>query len=427
MKAWEELLSSLEIEIGTETVAKWLRPIRVVRFDAANLFLEATPFQQAWFEEQIRPRIKNRFCNNNQRPIKIIWENARNSKKAGTVESNFRIEPDLIEPEYSLDCFVPFESNAMAIQIAREIATQDNFSFNPAYFSGPSGSGKTHLLMGIAKALMQRGKKVFYVNAESFTDHVVQAIRLGRMLEFRKAYREIDALVIDDVHRLARRIATQEEFFHTFNELHTLNRQIILGSIESAQQLQDIEPRLISRFEWGIALKIERPDPTIVRQILEQKARHLDLSAPPELIDFLLKRFPSQPKASVEALHAIALRSPKMFDLRHIEHILTDLLEKENETFITPDKIIKQTAIYFGIRVEDLTGKSQMREFVQPRQIAIYLCRNILQMPFQGIGRLFSRDHSTMISSVKLVEMAMTAKQAPFAEPLKAILKKLHR
>jgi chromosomal replication initiator protein len=425
MKAWEDLLSTLEVDLGPQTVAQWLRPIKVVRFDAANLFLEATPFQRAWFEEQIRPRISSGFTNNNQRPIKIHWIASDNSQKQQLSEKEFRITPDLIEKEYRIENFV-FGSNQMASEIAKEISQNDKHIFNPIFFSAPPGCGKTHLLSGIANALMERGKKIFYVNAESFTDHVVQAIRLGHMLEFRKSYREIDALIIDDIHLFARRNATQEEFFHTFNALHTQQRLIVIGSQESPSKLQDIEPRLISRFEWGITLQLEPQSPNTLKEILHNKAHLLNLNAPNELFDFLIRHFSSNPIASIEALHAIALRSPQNFDLGHLKHVLADLLQKESDTVLTFDKIIEQTALYFGIRKEDLTGASQMREYAKPRQIAMFLCRNILQTSFQGIGRIFNRDHSTVMSSIKQVKNAIESKDQKFAEPVQAISQALY-
>ena len=399
MKAWENLLSSLELELGPDTVKEWLRPIKIARFDAANLYLEATPFQEAFFEEQVRPRIKG-FFNNNQRPIKIHW-GSKNASKSPSV-SDFQLVPDSIEKENTLASFIE-KGNEMAGQLAQELATGEKSAGNPIFFSGRHGSGKTHLLMGIAQALSAQGKRVFYVSAKTFTDHVVQAIRLGQMIDFRRIYRMVDALIVDDIHLFARRAATQEEFFHTFNALHTLGRQMVFASLEPANQLEDIEPRLISRFEWGLAIPLVEPDRALLEQILERKARFLDLDLPKEAMDFLLHRFSIQ-KLSIMALHAIAIRNVKNFEPAFLERALADLLEKEKESQMTADRIIAQTANYFGIRAEDLTGESQTREYTVPRQIAMYLSRKLLNLPLAAIGRLFDRDHSTVISSIKQVK-----------------------
>jgi len=416
MKAWEDLLSALEVELGAETIQQWLRPIKVIRFDAANLYLEATPFQINWFEEQIRPRIGS-FSNNNQRPIKIHWTSANNHSPK-TVESEFCIVPDTTDPELRIENFIGSEPNRMAFEMAKELCQNDKCLFNPVFFSGPTGSGKTHLLTAIANALTAKGKNVFLVNAANFTEHVVQAIRLGRMLEFRKVYREIDVLIVDDIQLFARRSATQEEFFHTFNALHTQQKPIILGAQIIPSELQDIEPRLISRFEWGITLQLDPPSIEILREILIRKAHQLDLRPPEELFNYLLHHFSSQPAASIEALHAIALRCPHNLDIRHLENVLSDLLHKESAATVTADKIIDQTALFFGIRREDLTGSSQMREYAQPRQIAMFLCRNTLQLSFQEIGRIFDRDHSTVITSVRQIKNAIDNKDQKFLEPV---------
>jgi chromosomal replication initiator protein len=244
------------------------------------------------------------------------------------------------------------------------------------------------------------------------------------MQEFRKTYRDIDALIVDDVQQLARKNATQEEFFHTFNPLQTLGRQIILSADCSPSHLQEIEPRLISRFEWGIAIELSAPDANKKIRILEQKARQLELELPQEIFPFLAEKFPSSPKAPIEAIHSLALRTTKVRDLHHAEQLLADLLKKESAEALTTEKIIRQIGIYFGIRAEDLTGKSQMREFAQPRQIAMYFCRKLLQIPFQGIGRLFGRDHSTVMSSIKQVEKGIENREAPYAESIEAISRK---
>jgi chromosomal replication initiator protein len=422
MKAWEDLLSQLENELGVQIVTQWLRPIRVERFDAGNVYLEATPFQRSWFEEHVpKPNLKN----NNQRPIKIHWISARSHQKNQLQTGDFQISSDPLEPGLCIENFIHSSANRMAAEMAREVCETDAFSFNPIYISGPSGSGKTHLLTGMALSLSKKGKKVFFINAETFTGHVVQAIRLGRMLEFRKAYRDIDCLIVDDVHLLARRAATQEEFFHTFNALHTMQRLIILSSSEPTSQLKEIEPRLISRFEWGITLNLTFPEPAALKEILEEKSRQLQLNVSSELLEFLIRRFSSKPTPSIEALHAIALRSPKNHNLNHIEKVLADLLEKESHSVLSFDKIIQQTAVYFGIRAEDITGSSQQREYTQPRQIAMFLCRDILGLPFQGIGRLFNRDHSTVMTSVKQIQKAIESNSRPIRDPLEGIVKKL--
>jgi chromosomal replication initiator protein len=296
----------------------------------------------------------------------------------------------------ALENFIPSPENLMAYKLLSEIPSP----FNPIYLYGPKGSGKTHLLTGVALALKKSGKRVFFVRAEAFTEHVVQAMRLGHMQDFRKIYREIDVLIVDDVHIFSRKTATQEEFFHTFNTLHTVGKPILLSAQTAPSQLVDIEPRLMSRFEWGISLGLERPD---VSLILEKKASLWKVSLSPEIKDLLLKKFPRHP---LLALQALSLRSKEkgVMTCELAERLLSDLLAKEEREALTPEKIIKAVAAHYGVRSEDLLGKSQMKEYVLPRQIAMYLCREHLKWPFQKIGQLFGRDHSTVMSSAKQVQ-----------------------
>ncbi len=426
MKAWEDLLSSLEAPLGRDAIVQWLRPIKVLRFDAANLYLEATPFQKAWFDEHAKALVGKSFANNNQRPIRIHWEESKNAKESNAAPSAWVLS-DPLEADYRFDSFLPSASNLMAYRMAEDLLRTLSSNFNPIVFSGPSGCGKTHLLMAIAHGAQLKGRKVFYVKANTFTEHVVQSIRRGSMQDFRQAYRNLDMLIVDDIHTFARKNTTQEEFFHTFNALHTAGLQIVLGSREAPGQLKDIESRLISRFEWGISIPMDAPDSSLLLQILELKAKTLHLEASPDLLFFLADRFKSCSKAPIQALHALALRSPKNLHPTHAEKVLSDLLAEQKSLLISPEKIIEQTSFYFGIRTEDLLGRSQTREFAQPRKLAMFLCRTALEMPFQAIGRLFERDHSTVMTSVRQIETASADANSLTAKALNEILKKIQK
>jgi len=408
MEAWHQFLREVEKELGTDAVERWLMDLKISRFDAGNLYLEARDsFQVGWFEEHVRPLLKRGLLNNNQRPIRIHIAGPPSKKEAVKKnESSPRliINPDPIDSSLSLDHFVPSGQNLMAYKLILELSA--SAPCNPIYLYGPQGSGKTHLLMGAAQVLQRGGKRVFYVLAEKFTEHVVQAIRLGLMQEFRKVYRDIDVLIVDGIHIFSRKNATQEEFFHTFNTLHTLGKLILLSANVPPSSLIEIEPRLISRFEWGISIGLEKPD---LRPILEKKASLWNISLSSDLINFLLDQFSRNP---IQALQALSIRAKNLSQLtvEIAKQLLSDLLEEEQKHALTPEKIVKSIAAHFGIRSEDLLGKSQMREYAVPRQAAMYLCRERLKMPYQKIGELFDRDHSTVISSVKLIQKAVDEK-----------------
>ncbi len=430
MLAWDTFLTQLEQQLGSQVVNQWVKSLRVVQFDAANLYLEAeNTFQINWFEEHIRPRLKKNFVNNNLRPIavhlQIASEKTEKTLSIAARSTSYEIKPDPLEAEFTFEHFFSSKHNLIPYELLKELdsSTLSLGTFNPLFIYGPHEAGKTHLLMAAAHAL-QHKKKVFFVRAETFTEHVVQAIRLGTMQNFRQTYRDIDVLIVDDVHVFAKKNATQEEFFHTFNTLHTSGKQIILSSHLAPSQLTEIEPRLISRFEWGLSASLE-PSPQ-KKEILERKAQLWNLSLPSETLDFLLNEIPKQ---TIKALQALALRAEHVhIDPPLARKYLKDFLSREQEMLLKPEHIIQDLADHFGIKAEDLLGKSQTREFVLPRQIAMYACREKLKMPFQAIGELFGRDHSTVMSSVKQIQKGiLEEKKQDLIEAMRSCSKKEFR
>ncbi len=409
MREWQQILLQLEKELGAQIVQKWIP--RLARFDAGNIYLEARDsFQIHWFEEHVRPRLKG-LVNANQRPIKVHLNTGRETASPQQEEAKkLSFSSDPIDPEMTLENYLPPPENLVAYQLLKE-----NAPFNPIYLYGPKGVGKTHLLMGAAIALQKQGKRPIFVRAETFTEHVVQAMRFGQMRDFRKIYRDIDALIIDDIHIFSKKMATQEEFFHTFNTLHMAGKPILLSAHVPPLQLKEIEPRLISRFEWGISLGLQEGDK---RAILERKGALWKTALSQEILSFLLEKFQNP----VMALQALTLRAKgESIDLRLAERLLKDLLAKEEEKVLTFDHIAKATAAHYGITVDDLLGKSQMREISIPRQIAMYLCREKIKLPYQKIGELFGRDHSTVMSSVKAVQKSLDEKKSEVQEAIRTI------
>ncbi len=237
------------------------------------------------------------------------------------------------------------------------------------------------------------------------------------MQAVRAAYRSASALLVDDIHIFSNKGATQEEFFHTFNDLHTRGCPIFLSSPLPPSKLTDIEPRLVSRFEWGISAGLEKED---WAPILEKKAKLWKLALDPSLIPFLVENFPTSP---LIALQGLAFRAKDVSQLGpHLaSFLLKDLLEKEALHAWTFDKIVKAIAAHYGIRSEDILGKSQTREAAIPRQVAMYLCRDKLKLPFQKIGEYFGRDHSTVMASVKQVQEGIEKQKPDFLEAIASL------
>lgn len=457
MHAWEKFVDSQEAELGAETVQKWLKTLKVLRFDACNLYLEAKDaFQAMWFEEHIRQKIQQKLFNNNNKRIKVHLSIAnvpaktkarpKKEKASEATQSSFSLTFDELDPYCTFGQFVLSEPNILTHKVFCQIAGCDPSIkgkivgnpelavFNPVYVHGSSGSGKTHLLMATAHALREQGYRVIYSRAQTFTDHVVSAIRAGEMSLFRQAYRNSDVLIIDDVHVFSRKGATQEEFFHTFNTLHVAGKQIILSANCAPGELQYIEPRLVSRFEWGIVISAESPSRQEAAEILKNKAAAMNYPIHNKVIEFLLETF-STTKALNRALEALILRSHLNESVAKSVHshltvilakqLLADLIVEEQQAELTPNRIILNVAEFFGIRPEDVLGKAQTRDCVLPRQISMHLCRYQLKMPYVKIGDLFAKDHSTVMSSVKLIQKGIDSDDKEIAGAYRAIYKKI--
>jgi chromosomal replication initiator protein len=442
MQAWEHFLALQEAELGKDTVLKWLRPLKILRFDACNLYLEAKDsFQALWFEEHIRKKILQKFVNNNNKKIRVhlAIANAPQKPKVKTktvaqtqaAPAKFQLTFDELDPNCTFEQFVQTEPNQLPYRLLSEIELG---VFNPIYIHGRGGSGKTHLLMATVHALRQKGLNVIYCRAETFTEHVVTAIRAGEMNVFREAYRKIDVLCIDDVQVFSRKGATQEELFHTFNTLHLAGKQIILSANCAPGELQYIEPRLISRFEWGIVLPVEVVDQENIATILQKKAEAFRFPLHPKVANFLLETFTSSTKSLMRALEALILRTHLQesstrsivgVTVQSARHQLEDLIHEEERTALTPSKVVKAVAEQFGIKPEDILSKAQSRDCVVPRQVAMYLMRMELKLPYMRIGEIFGKDHSTVMSSVRVIQKGMDAEDREIADAVHAIIKNL--
>ncbi|NGX40067.1 MAG: Chromosomal replication initiator protein DnaA [Chlamydiae bacterium] len=416
MKAWEDFLSDLETRIGKQVVNQWLRSLTVIDYDAGNLYLEAKDsFQIAWFEEHIRKLASQKLLRSNGRPVKIWFEKStqKRKKKAKELSSpppQLEIAADPIDVTCSFTNFITCEESELTLQFFRELKPG---AYNPIYLYGPHGTGKTHLLMATAKALSKQNLSVYYVHAETFTEHVVKAIRSSEMRKFREIYRHQDVLIIDDIHVFARRAATQEEFFHTFNTLHMSGRQLIFSSHLTPSKMQEVEPRLTSRFEWGILMQLCQLPKDRMQLVLENRARLHHFPFPDALRDYILENFSTSSKSMMRALDALMIRhrAPSPLTPEGAELLLADLLNAEEKALLTPEKISSTTAAYFGIPHQDILGKSQSKECSFPRKLAMYICRQKLRLPYLKIGHHFRRDHSTVMANIRQIEQKKTTEE----------------
>ncbi|MFJ6554879.1 chromosomal replication initiator protein DnaA [Streptomyces luteogriseus] len=325
-----------------------------------------------------------------------------------------------LNPKYLFDTFVIGASNRFAHAAAVAVAEAPAKAYNPLFIYGESGLGKTHLLHAIghyARSLYP-GTRVRYVSSEEFTNEFINSIRDGKGDSFRKRYREMDILLVDDIQFLADKESTQEEFFHTFNTLHNANKQIVLSSDRPPKQLVTLEDRLRNRFEWGLITDVQPPELETRIAILRKKAVQEQLNAPPEVLEFIASRISRNIRELEGALirvTAFASLNRQPVDLGLTEIVLKDLIPGGDDSApeITSTAIMGATADYFGLTVEDLCGTSRGRALVTARQIAMYLCRELTDLSLPKIGALFGgRDHTTVMHADRKIRNLMAERRS---------------
>ncbi len=314
-----------------------------------------------------------------------------------------------LNPRYTFDTFVVGSNNRFAHAAALAVAEQPAEAYNPLFIHGGVGLGKTHLMHAIGHYIQEQypEKRLLYITSETFTNDLITAIAQNRNLEFRSRFRNVDVLMVDDIQFIAGRDSTQEEFFHTFNALHTSGKQIILTSDKPPQDISRLEERLRSRFAWGLIADISKPDVETRIAILTKKANREHLSMPQSVIDMIASSVDSnirELEGCSNRLVAYAKLVNQPITMELAQTALKDVLEKKQHRVITADVIMQTVCEYYSLKKEDLISASRRREITVPRQIAIYLTREMTELSLPQIGDCFgNRDHSTILHSWKLV------------------------
>lgn len=325
-----------------------------------------------------------------------------------------------LNPKYTFETFVIGSSNRFPHAAAVAVSEAPGRSYNPLLVYGESGLGKTHLLHAIGHYVrtIYAGSKVRYVSSEEFTNEFINAIRDDRQDRFKRKYREVDVLLIDDIQFLAGKTQTQEEFFHTFNTLHNANKQIVLTSDRPPKLLEALEDRLRNRFEWGLITDVQAPDLETRIAILRKKAAMDRLTAPSDVLEFIASKIQTNIRELEGALirvTAFANLNRQDVDMTLAEIVLKDLIPEGGEPEITAPLIIAQTAAYFGLSIEELTGPSRGRHLVMARQIAMYLCRELTGLSLPKIGAQFgNRDHTTVMYAERKINQLLGERRAVF-------------
>jgi len=456
-EAWQSVLGEIELTMGKSSVVAWLKSARLVAYEDGHYLIGVfNGHVKEWIEHRKRDDIRRMLSERMGRGVEASFAvvspqtpslistpppaaarparpAAKQSKKAASaaaapvapapppVAAAISLPPlpkltpmstttmpgavEGLNPRYTFEAFVVGSGNRMAHAAAQAVAESPSERYNPLLLYGGSGLGKTHLLHAIGHAAHRRGLVVRYVTSETFTNDLIASIRGQSQDAFRSKYRSVDVLLMDDVQFIAGKESTQEEFFHTFNALHSANKQLVLTSDRAPKNMITLEDRLRSRFEWGLMTDIAPPDYETRIAILQQKVTALQSSVPYDVIEFIAKQVQSNVReleGALTRLIATAEMTGRPVNVQTARDALADLVSKRSN--ITPSQVIETVAKFYTISVPEMVSASRSKELAYPRQLAMYLLRQETEASLPEIGGLLGgRDHTTVLHGIERV------------------------
>lgn len=423
--SWDRVLGKIETRVNAHSFSTWFRPTRFVSEDAGSLCVRVP---NSWFAEWLRtnylPLIQDAL-REIERPglsVEFLAERGDGSTRAASMApptvvarkasqplaSSADELPGWLNPRYSFEKFVVSSCNQFAHAAAMAVAEQPSRAYNPLYVYGGVGLGKTHLMQAIGNRLAARGgARMRYISTEQFMNELINAIRFERTLEFKERYRNVDLLLIDDIQFLAGKERTQEEFFHTFNALYDAQKQIVITSDCPPREIPTLEDRLRSRFEWGLIADIQPPDLETKIAILRKKAEAEGAIVPDDVALFIATNSKSnirELEGSLIRVVAYASISGREVTLDLAKDTLKDLLVPDSPA-VTVESIQKLVANHFNLKVTELKSKNNSQQISFPRQVAMYLCKQMTECSLPEIGKRFGgKHHSTVIHAIQKIE-----------------------
>ena len=410
-KLWQESLEHLKKHLGKISFDTWIAPLRLKSLQDNTIILE-TPdmFFKNWVETNYLNHIQKVLKEISDKEYKIVFEvnpsllKKKENKVFRSIRKTFQEEPQdslRLNPRFTFDNFVVGASNRMAHAASLAVSGAPGKSYNPLFIYGGVGLGKTHLMQAIAHQVITKnpGLKVKYTSSEKFTNELIMSIQNRSTSKFRQKYRNIDILLIDDVHFLSGKEAVQEEFFHTFNVLYDYHKQIIISSDRPPREIPKLEERLVSRFSWGLVVDIQPPDFETRVAILKKKLKNEPINVENDVIIFIAKNISTnirELEGALVRIIAYSLIDNKTINVSLAKDILKDMV-KEIDKKITPALIINAVANYFNITPIDLKKTRRSKSLILPRQITMYLLRELTQMSLPEIGSLLGAKHHTTI------------------------------
>jgi chromosomal replication initiator protein len=426
---WEELLSKLEKKLKPQNFKTWFKPTQLYSATSEKLtIMVPNDFFKKWLDRRYRGLIKREITEISGHEMEvdfILPPKYSNIKKRKNVSFKKKRFVSRLNPRFHFNSFVIGNNNRLAHAAALAVAQSPARAYNPLFIYGKVGLGKTHLLQAIGHYITENSELTFtYLSSEQFTNELINAIRDDKTTAFRRRYRNTDVLLVDDIHFLAGKERTQEEFFHTFNTLYEAHKQIVLSSDRSPIEIPTLEKRLQSRFEWGLIADIQSPDLETRIAILKKKAEIENMELPDEVATFIAERI----KTNIRKLEGCLVRITAHFslfkekiDMSSVKEILKGILPEEKPRPITVELVQKIVSKYYKIKESTIKGKKRIRSIAFPRQIAMYLCRELTEDSFPEIGAKFGgKDHTTVMYAWRKI-----AEQAKKDEALSNELKEL--
>ena len=419
---WDEILETVktEHELSDVSFKTWLKPLTIHSIDDQVVTI-LVPSQQVGLnyiskKYALPLKVAISELTGSDYDIKFVLpEDVQNVEKDVPVSTNYNTSMEManLNPKYTFDTFVVGSNNKFAHAASLAVAESPGEIYNPLFLYGGVGLGKTHLMHSVAHFILERNPstKILYTTSEEFTNELIEAIRNGNntaMTKFREKYRNIDVLLIDDIQFIIGKESTQEEFFNTFNSLHSAKKQIIISSDKPPKDMEILEERFRSRFEWGLIADITLPDYETRMAILHKKEEMDGYDINEEVIKYIANNIKSnirELEGAINKVMAFAKLEKKEVTLELAEQALKDIISPDEKKVITPDYIISMVAEHFDVTVDDLCGNKRNSKIVTPRQIAMYLCREIISTPLKSIGKcLGNRDHTTIMHGIDKIE-----------------------
>jgi chromosomal replication initiator protein len=428
---WETVKCDLKGLFPDDVFQMWFEPMRCIESSEDSVTLGVpNDFAAIWIHDNYLDLISQRLRLTAGRMVSVnlrkVDANGSAAPRATVVETKAKPAPKRtlrydersaavgsLNPRNTFENFVVGPNNQLAHAAALAVSQAPAQAYNPLFIHGSTGLGKTHLMHAIGHSILQRNPeaKIAYLSTEKFTNEYIHAIQENALTKFRQRYRNVDVLLIDDIQFLSGKERIQEEFFHTFNDLFESQKQIVLSSDRPVTEIATLEARLVSRFQWGLSADIQSPDFETRVAILRTKAATLKIDLPVPVIEFMAQHISKNIRRLEGALIKIssyAALTGKVLDLATAEHLLKDVLMEEAQNRLNIEGIQKRVADHYQIRHSDMTSKRRPNAIAFPRQIAMYLCRQLTRHSLQEIGEAFGgRDHGTVIHAVKTVENMM--------------------